>query len=466
MKTAVKKIFQYPLTPYLVLFFCMLAVHLHLSYVPGDEVQYAAAVQGPFDFPSMARLAAQHYNSWSSRFLTESLFCVFSSLPPLIWRLANPLVITGLALLTGYFCGAAGMGIPTAKKPFLYSAKGPFVLSANWLICIFFWLYSWPNLSTAGWIVTSIAYLWTSFFLLAALLPLLKALRGRRSSPALWAAALAAQLFATNMEQGALLFLFLLLGALVCFFIKEEKLPVCFWVQAALCIGMLVFIFTCPGNAVRAAVETTSFYPDYPMLSLFHKIEIGISSVVAGCVFGRDLLFYFFALLLCVGLFIKKAPLPARILGCLPPLILLPFSVFRYELKAFFPGVALITEAFDAGGYLKLTNAGDPKSYLAPFLGYGIFALCLISLYALFGFSRRSAVCWFLLLAGAASWAAVAFSPSIGVSGPRTGCFFSFCLVAVSALVWQGLPRRRCAFFWCACAAASCLQFYSLWQMG
>lgn len=147
------------------------------------------------------------------------------------------------------------------------------------------------NLKTAGWVVTTIAYLWPICFGLAALCPLWRLVRGKRTPAWGWVLACISLLFAANMEQPALVLPFLVAGGMLFLHARGVRVPAGLWVQLAICAASLVFIFTCPGNAMRTENDITSFYMNYPMLSVLQKAEIGISGVVHASVLGREMLF-------------------------------------------------------------------------------------------------------------------------------------------------------------------------------
>lgn len=192
-----QKFVQAPQAAYAALFCVMLACHLQFLYIPGDEAGYAAALGGNWNFASMFAYVGGHYWTWSARMLTECLFCIFSAAPVLVWRIINPAIITACAWLLAY-------AMRCEKRR-----------DESWLICALVFLYQWVNLKTAGWVVTTIAYLWPVCFGLAALCPLWRLFRGKGTPAWGWALACASLLFAANMEQPALVLPFLLGGGML-----------------------------------------------------------------------------------------------------------------------------------------------------------------------------------------------------------------------------------------------------------
>ena len=66
------------------------------------------------------------------------------------------------------------------------------------------------------------------------------------------------------------------------------------------------------------------------------------------------------------------------------------------------------------------------------------------------------------------SQAAMGFTPSAGVSGQRTGIYFSFCIVGAAMLLarhldWSSVRKQR--LLWLVTGALCLLQLYSLWEI-
>ena len=408
--------------PFAALFMVMLAFHLFVVYTPTDEIFYGNALtEGGFG--GLLAMLGEHYHTWSARIFTEFLFSIFSAAPVLVWRLLNPIILTGSAWL---LCDVLGL----SRKPF-----------ASCSVCVLFFLYQWDYLSDAGWIVTTIAYLWPLFFGLVALSALMRCVRTEGVCPGLWAAGTACLILACNMEQPAIMLFLIYSIALGWMLLHKMKIHPMLWVHFALCAASLLFIFTAPGNAARTAADTAAFYPNFPMLSFLQKAEIGISGAISANVFGRDSIFFIFTLLCSLAVWEMKAPLLARLASLVAPVLLLPLSIFRYDLKEAVPQIAFFTEAYSAAGFINLSNFASPLSYLPLLVCYGIFAFCILNLITAFGPCVQNFMLIGLIALGGLSQAAIGFTPSAGVSSRRTGFFFSVCLIAACLLIWDTLER-------------------------
>ena len=453
MKNKVARWLKSPACAFAVLYAAMLVFHLCLTDIRGDAGHYGNLLAHPLDFAALVAEMKLEYADWSSRVLINGLVCIFATAPVIVWRLLNPVVVALLAWLIAY------------------AVRQERSTSGSRLICMLVFLYQWHYLTSAGWVVTTVTYLWALLFGLAGLMGVFRTLRGQTVSGWHWVLYSVPLVLGCNMEQAAILIAALLLMGAAMIAVRDKKLPAGLWAQLGLAAASMLFIFTCPGNALRTQVDIFSFYLDYPMLSLLKKIEIGVSGAIAPNVYGRDSLFYLFALLSALALWKKKASLPARLIGLLPCLLLLPLSLFRYQMQQVVPQLTAITDAYNGRGYITFTNSGALMSYLPMLLGYGLFALCLLNVLAAFGVSRASVQVWGIMALGGMTQAAIGFTPGAGVSSGRTGMFFSFWIVAACGILWRELGEKPLynrvwnIVFSMACAGLCLIQSYSLYQM-
>lgn len=171
------------IVPYVALYAVLLALHLQFTLGTGDDPMYAAML----DQYSLAYFSLWHYYTWSARTLIEAVVCIVEALPAIVWRLADPLYIT--------LCAACIVRLARLEdRP-----------AGRWAVCGLALCYPWQDMSSAGWVCTTLVFVWPLLAALAALLPLGKSLRGNR--PRAWQCA-------ANMELLAGLLTLLLLAYL------------------------------------------------------------------------------------------------------------------------------------------------------------------------------------------------------------------------------------------------------------
>ena len=129
-----------PYAPALVfggLFCGMLALHAVMPVDLGDDLMYRDMLQRM----SLWEFLTDHYATWSARSLVEAVLCTVAALPPVVWRVADALLVALCAFLAARTAGAE------------QSVCG----AAAAALC--FLCYDWTALSTAGWMCTTLVFL-------------------------------------------------------------------------------------------------------------------------------------------------------------------------------------------------------------------------------------------------------------------------------------------------------------------
>ena len=262
------------IVPYVALYAVLLALHLQFTLGTGDDPMYAAML----DQYSLAYFSLWHYYTWSARTLIEAVVCIVEALPAIVWRLADPLCIT--------LCAACIVRLARLEdRP-----------AGRWAVCGLALCYPWQDMSSAGWVCTTLVFVWPLLAALAALLPLGKSLRGNR--PRAWQCA-------ANMELLAGLLTLLLLAYLAWCLWAHRRPHWLAWAQLGLCAANIVYALTCPGTALRYGNEVTSWFQDYGMRSLWQNFELGISAAMSRMVLEPHLLFFVFCVLLACAVWAR-----------------------------------------------------------------------------------------------------------------------------------------------------------------
>lgn len=258
MKT-LNRSFWARLAPYGVFFVLTLLWHMDLVLVDVDEAFYGAVIgQQP-----LWEFLVRQYESWSSRTVIELFLCIFSSLPRLVWRLADSAVLLLLAVCLGRLAGGPAPGRPLRPRD-------------TWLLVCLLWLYPWWYLSTAGWVATTMNYLWP----LAGLCLAFVSLAGYGGR---WGAVLGliGPVYAVNAEQTAVLALLLLAAWALYRLGTGQPLPRLFFGQAAVCLAVLL-----SGFATRCAI---GFTPASAVSGERTGFLLAMSVAVCGVLLGQKL---------------------------------------------------------------------------------------------------------------------------------------------------------------------------------
>lgn len=88
----------------------------------------------------------------------------------------------------------------------------------------------------------------------------------------------------------------------------------------------LIYIILSPGNAIRKEKEIEAWFPVFADMSLFNKVDLGISAVIKE-IFLQDNVFFFMMLFtLMVLIWQKYEKWQYRVLGAIPAFFLLSLS--------------------------------------------------------------------------------------------------------------------------------------------
>lgn len=186
--------------PYYVLFFILLFIHIQLNVSTGDDVNFAIRAKSM----TFTGFNIYKYYNWSSRQLIESVL-YFISVHSHVWMLLNSLVITIIAkLIEAIFCNHT--------------------IKMKILCCIGTLIYPLIDMSSAGWMVTTINYYWPLGAILINLYYLKKANNLIKLKWYEYIISSIALLFAANQEQGFAILLGTYFFYIIYCFIHKRKI--------------------------------------------------------------------------------------------------------------------------------------------------------------------------------------------------------------------------------------------------
>lgn len=433
-----------PITvPYLALFGVMLALHLQFTLGTGDDAMNQVVLK----YFTMAERLTEMYQTWTARQLVDAVMYLVSALPFWVWRLLNPLVLTLCTYLAARLLGIA---------------RAPRLL---WVLVGCVLCYQWVNLSSAGWVCTTVGFLWPLTAGLAALQPYRNILQGRGKALPKWLliALLPLLLYAVNMEQ-FLVFVLLLLLCLAGYWLATgQKIHWYCYAQLGVCGVAFLYFATCPGVSQRMLNEMAVSFKDFTMRSTLQKIELGLANGFSHLIYQTNYLFFLLCLLLCLCIWCQYRSVLYRTMAAVPLAFVTVLGLFSTQVCAIFPQLTFFQHALTSTGSITIATAGTPKRYVAFLLLCVLFSLCLVNIYIAFGHRVQAVAGLALLCAGFSSHAMMGFSTSIWTSGDRTAFFCSVALAALCVLLCKySLPKRgnawRVAHIALAlCALAQCV---------
>ena len=387
----------------LAVFVLVLCV-LHFCLAPsGDDVNYFNhALQGTtyLDF------LKTRYETWSSRLIIETVLINCYALNFGLWRVLDVAALVVIAESLVYIC------VPQKRYAvFVYTVI---------LLCT-----DWLAFKPAGWGATTVNYLWP----LAASMPMFIIAKKINNNLPISKKAMAFSFlllaFAINQEQVAAWLFGLSLSFLLYRLAKNHRLTkndIYIIDSVLICAAALVFTLSCPGNVHRFTAEVGNWFPQYPSLSLFEKLQLGILTIFT----------YYFSL---------------RVNVVIVPLCIMLTVALRAKSKRLF----ILQVILDAFILLNAVLWGVTKgkwllanNRLPQFAGFSkIVVLCecavllivaiafLCQIIAAFSAKSKGLYNAFFLIAGFCSAFIIAFSPTVYASGSRCYLFLSYTIFFV-----------------------------------
>ena len=390
------------------LFLGIVMMLMHMRYEFGSDDLFFGTQPFTVDF------FVNRYMTWSSRIFTEAILVTVAHLPMMVWRVLDVAVVCTLCYTLRY------LFVPERYKKF-----------GAWTIVFLFLLYPFGDLSNAGWCATTTNYLWPMLFTVLACIPLKKMWQQKPFSRKEAGLYLLMMLLAEDLEL-----YWLILGMMYGFgylLLKGKKRYAVFWiVQAGITVLSLAKILLCPGNKLRYVAEIGNWFPDYEKITIFDKLNLGLTSTVGHFIVRSDVIMIIFLSLMGYLMFHKTRnmvyrgiaifPLGAKLLG------MLAFNLGWY---AWIP--------MRKGNPVSAVNADSVLGYW-PLLVSVLFLACIMmSLYLIFGHNRKGLFMIWLFITGEATSFVMIFSPTVFASMDRS--YFPYHIAII-------LLTLQCAVQW------------------
>lgn len=392
------------------IYFGLIALFIHL-FLPlnwaDDKLFFEKAAQTDWS----------EFIKGSARPLTDSFTYLFASCP-LLWRLTNPLV---LAL----FAKTLSALLPTEN---IEKNK------INLFLCV---AVVFPAMITvdAGFIATTVNYLWPFTFGLISLLPLKKALNGSKIRLCEYMLSIPLLLYAVNMQQTAALLFAVFFTASIYFLLKRNY---SFYPLLGLLISGFGCVFMLIVNTVgennRMAREAARYFPDFTQLSILEKAELGFSSTFYCMTMEARFAFLAFAaftLYIMIKVFKKGDSFVFKAASAFPfifTVLLGILSLTPIKETAFWE---LITGGIK---HYRMTKAVYSFELIPDLLFICVIVCVIASLFRLLS-TKRFFAASVILVIGLASRMIMGFSPTVWASGYRTFFILFTGFIAAGALI-------------------------------
>jgi hypothetical protein len=368
---------------YVCLFIFVFALHLFMRPGEADDLWFINNYTGnPLSFAYM------RYMQWSSRFLIEMVLVFIASLPLIVWKVLDTLMIVLL-----FYSGNKLLNIKNRK----------ILIFEIFLIMIL----PWKVFGETGWIATTLNYTWPitlGFYGFSILLE-------EKTNFLKQIISFFCIIFACNQEQMCCVMLAFII---ICFCIRtfQKKNNKVFLIPFIICILMGVLHIICPGNSMRQISEMQTWYPAYQNFDVLDKISIGIISTVTAILFDFRIIYIAFIGMLI--LYIKYLPLNKKL-----------SYIIQFILVCF---IFINIYPFDSTQLMFYSKAQESivitfMNFVLPVLLFSL--LISIVIYLILKTKNKYNYMFVLLfLSGICSRLILGFSPTVYASGKRTVIYF------------------------------------------
>lgn len=376
----INKIIKNKYTPYILLLAVMLFFHLRITMSKDDLVFSTVLTDN-----NLFNWLILRYNTWSSRLFIEFILAIVCRLPIIIWELLDCLLYVLLAY----------------NLSCLFNTNND--IRNTWLIVLLCLIYPFLDMNSAGYIATTVNYLWPLCGLVYILL-IIK--RTNKLKVYEYVLVVLATLITTSQELSCLLLIgfisLLLLKDYLNknFNLRKERLSIAILVFSLI---YLLIIITCKGNSLRLETEIR-YMPDFNSYALINKVYLACISTIK-ILSDNFVIIGLFSSLLMYELIKNKYDDLYKYLGIFQFIYVFVFILFNNVFKDIF---LFVSE------YNDFINSRDlPITSLKSLLTFtSIIVIIIIHLFLLNKIFKTKEEL-FILLAGCLTRLVMGFSPTL-----------------------------------------------------
>lgn len=389
---------------------CILIMHFLIHPGTSDDQASLELTSGY----TLVQWVTMRYSFWSARFIQEGIGYIMIR-HYLLWRFMDAGMWIALPLLFQYLSDARG--------------------NERYLSLFLIAVFPFRIMTSAGWVCTTITYLWPVFFggLFFALLK--KMLTERHwEQKALqiveYIIMILSLIIAINHELLAAIILMILVFLWGYRFFREKKNSILLLACSLLTLADIVFILLAPGNRNRIAAETEFKNADFGGYSLFHKLYLGILHTVDLLLDEPCALFTVLCILLVIGgLVCVRSKMSAILSG------VIAIVLFGFQQMATFYKIKEVWEI----------NFRSLRTYIPIVLGGAMAFSVVMVLWMILRRERDSfeaLLSIVVFLGGIATTVVMGFTPTIYQSSWRASTFTLFAVMYTAMLVYRRLNRN------------------------
>lgn len=350
-------------------------------------------------------------STWSSRLFVSFFTIPLKRMPIIVWKCIDTVMIM----------------ITTQVLEALFNNKKK--LEYTLLIMCMMLLMPFSFFSSAGWITTTIVYLWVITAALYVILIVKRISENRKISGLQYVLSTLLFAYAIDVEIGVVA-LFLILGAYSVIQIYNKNKNNYVYVLTVCSFVRILFDMFWKGSASRYRAEVNTWFPDYGMLHIFDRFMLGFFSSAYAVYKLYGVLMVLLAVMICVVVFENRKDIFTRTVSVVSAIV--PgFSVFYFLFSEQYGNLsALFSEYNTKYGCVSFSNYYKLDGYIV-LLIWGVGLLCLVyAILNITNFVERAFIWAAYLIAGIGSRFIMGFSPTVQASSDRTSIwlFVAICI--------------------------------------
>lgn len=401
--------------PYLIFFILSLFLHLITGFF-ADDVTFSNVLSKW----SLLGYLKYRYIIWDSRMIQDATLVIFSNIDRIIWKILDSIIYT-----LGVYYTIKLVNKENNKQIIIFGI-------------LLFLMYPFYEMGSAGWIATTLTYVWSFSLGMISFIPLINEYYNEKTMPLTYVISILALLYAVNQEQScALIFGFSLLY-LINSIIKKEKINKYGMLILLISSLSLLNIFTCPGTRSRFLLQLNSKYPVYASFGLLEKIYLGIIPTI-GILLTDKLIFPIFYIILSISSSLKTKKKYLKYIFYFN--ILFISFIMIYKILFDIPVVQLINIYPLLNSMILFDYKGVPTTISLPLILTLFISLYLIgsSCFMLLETYEKKIFPLILFGAGFISRFIMGFSPEVFSSGERTAFYFYMILIMLILMLIKKL---------------------------
>lgn len=241
-----------------IIFLAAFAVFCKIHYSDGDDAFFDSCVRSM----SFLDYIKERYLTWTGRIGGETAIYIAFSLGIWFWRIANAFMVTALPTLVFLIVKKFYPGVADATST--WKDLRLFLLACSGFLLM--------DIVTCGhaaiWVNGSVFYTWALVSALVCIYLTLDYFKGITVSTKRFLASIPFGLFAvSSIEQIGFFLLAYFIGAIAVQKIGLKKIPAGLAVETLVLLATFAVVLAAPGNSLRVAAETETWFPTFKALS-------------------------------------------------------------------------------------------------------------------------------------------------------------------------------------------------------